>query len=289
MDNEDNKKSMMDIEYVPIYQKRLGDMLTYAKGKQSMAEFAKKCGFNPITFSRIVNGSIKKPLSQEEIRRIAENSERPTEVVFIDLMRANGMVPKDDNTPMRQESQKRWNEGRLRSETIQNAIMRDLFDRGYTISPVFNTPLKETDPILQKSRFFLSHHVNYALSVQGCEITYWNFMINNFTGKEFANDPDKYAKEIRSETRDIMLFNNEIFLRDAWEPEAFENSRFSFAFINKELFESFFELIKDVKFNNSFSIILLDLDKTRIDIDERRVVEERLLPRRDGKEEISLF
>ena len=95
MDNETTKKSVMDVEWIPIYQKRLGDVVTYAKGKMSMAEFAKKCGMNPITFSRILKGDIKKPLSQEEIKTIAENSELDTKDIFEDLMRANGMVKKN--------------------------------------------------------------------------------------------------------------------------------------------------------------------------------------------------
>ena len=42
MDNETTKKSMLDEEYIPIYQKRLGDAVTFAKGNMSMAEFAQK-------------------------------------------------------------------------------------------------------------------------------------------------------------------------------------------------------------------------------------------------------
>ena len=41
-------------------------------------------------------------------------------------------------------------------------------------------------------------------------------------------------------------------------------------------------MLEDVSFNNSFSLILLDLNK-------QKVIEERFLPRRDGVEYKSLF
>ena len=64
--------------------------------------------------------------------------------------------------------------------------------------------------------------------------------------------------------------------------EAFEKTRFSFVFDNKDVFEGFFKYLEGVKVNNSFSLIL-------VDIKEQRVVEERFIPRHDGKEQKSFF
>ena len=283
MDNENTPKSMLDIEYIPRYQRDLGDALLFAKGKQSMAEFAKKCGMNPITCSRIVKGDIRKPLSQAEIRTIAENSDEPTEDIFEYLMSANGMVPKDRKTPRSLENEKRRLLNNQRRENMQTIIMRRLFEGGKTISPVFNTPLEETDPIFRKSKFNFSRRiVNFALSLPGNSPEYWNFRISVFTGAEYANDPEKYEREVGYEVRDLFSWSSDLFLRDIWEPEAFENSRFSFVFVNKELFESLSDMLEGIEFNNSFSLILLDLDA-------QTVAEERLLPRRSAKEEKSLF
>ncbi len=278
----DEAKSMMDIEYVPMYQKRLGEVLTYVRGKMTMAEFAEKCGMNPITFTRIVKGEIKKPLSQEEIRIIAENSDQPTEDAFESLIRANGMVPKDAETPRRMEAKKRRADDRLRQETAQNSLIRSLFERGYTIVPVINTPKEESNPVKQKSRFRFSVSVSFVLSVQDHEPDYWNFRINTFTGESFKNDPDAYSREIRSEITGEFFFTEEVFLRDVWEPEAFENTKYSFVFVNRDMFEGFFKFLEGVKVNNSFSVILADLEK-------QRVTEERFLPRYDGKVQESLF
>ena len=282
MDNEKISQSMMDIEYIPRYQKDLGDALTYAKGKQSMAEFAKKCNINPVTFSRIVQGTIKKPFSQEEIKTIAENSDLPTEDIFESLMHANGMVPKDNDTPRRRESERRYAENIQRRETMQNIIMRSLFEGGKTLAPVFNTPFEDTDPTLKKSRFYFSKCVDFALRVQGYEPAYRNFKVFNFTGEEFANDDEKYKNEIRMEVRDVFFRIQDVFLRDMWEPEAFDNTLYTLVFANKDLFEEFFKFLEGLRFNSSFSLVLLDLDK-------QRFVEERFLPRHDGAEQTSLF
>ena len=289
MDNETTKKSVMDVEWIPIYQKRLGDVVTYAKGKMSMAEFAKKCGMNPITFSRILKGDIKKPLSQEEIKTIAENSELDTKDIFEDLMRANGMVKKNTDADDA-EREKRRAENRQRRETIQNSLIRSLFESGCTISPVANTEEDVKYPLKNSGRYKLGVRVSFVLSVQGDEAAFWNFSINSFSIDEYRrytkddteDETKAYNWAIRREVSDVVWRCPEIFLRDVWEPEAFENTRFSFVFDNKDVFEGFFKYLEGVKVNNSFSLIL-------VDIKEQRVVEERFIPRHDGKEQKSLF
>ena len=289
MDNETTKKSVMDVEWIPIYQKRLGDVVTYAKGKMSMAEFAKKCGMNPITFSRILKGDIKKPLSQEEIKTIAENSELDTKDIFEDLMRANGMVKKNTDADDA-EREKRRAENRQRRETIQNSLIRSLFESGCTISPVANTEEDVKYPLKNSGRYKLGVRVSFVLSVQGDEAAFWNFNINSFSIAEYrrytkddTEDENKaYNGEVREEGSEAVWRCPEIFLRDVWEPEAFEKTRFSFVFDNKDVFEGFFKYLDGVKVNNSFSLIL-------VDIKEQRVVEERFIPRHDGKEQKSLF
>lgn len=290
MSDESQKKSIIDEEFVPIYQKRLGEAITIAKGNMSMAEFAKKCGMNPITFSRIIKGDIKKPLSQEEIKTIAENSEQDTEYIFKFLMRENGMVPKNDDNADRQERDQISAENKQRRETIQNSLIRSLFESGCTISPVANTEEDVKYPLKNSGRYKLRVRVSFVLSVQGDEAAFWNFNINSFSIDEYRrytkddteDETKAYNWAIRREVLDAVWRCKEIFLRDVWEPEAFEKTRFSFVFDNKDVFEGFFKYLEGVKANNSFSLIL-------VDIKEQRVVEERFIPRHDGKEQKSLF
>lgn len=278
MDQTNNNKKE---EWVPIYKKRLGEAINYAKGSQSMAEFASKCGLNPMTLSRAINGIIKKPLNEETIRIMAECSDLPTEDVLDYLMRANGWI-KNDEEERQQEREKRRQERKDLLDSTQGIIMRTLFEDGYTIIPVINTELEALDPTLKKSRYHLHTNVKFALSLKGQAPAYWNFSVNIFTGKEFAADKELYARELRSEQLIIMEFYKDVFLRDVWEPEAFESSLYSIVFLNEDLYDAFFNELNGLKFNSSFSLILLDLDK-------QKVVEERFLPRRDGIRIKSLF
>lgn len=281
MAQTDNKNNNKKEEWVPIYKKRLGDAINFAKGRQSMAEFARKCGLNPMTLSRAVNGTIKKPLDEETIRVMAECSDFPTEEILEDLMRANGWV-KNNDEERRLENERRSQERKDRYDLAQGIIMRTLFEDGYTIIPVINTELEELDPTLKKSRYRLHTNVRFALRLKGYEPAFWNFSVNIFTGKEFDVDKKQYARELRSELSIMTEAYKDVFLRDVWESEAFENSLYSIVFLSGELFEGFFDQLKDLKFNNSFSLILLDPDR-------QKVVEERFLPRRDGAEYKSLF
>ena len=281
MGQADEKDKAKKEEWIPIYRKRLGEAINHAKGKQSMAEFARKCGLNPMTLSRAVNGTIKKPLDEETIRKMAECSEAPTEEVLEYLMRSNGWVKNDD-----EERKQRYDKHRQKRQELfdsaQGMIMRTLFEDGYTIIPVFNTPLEQHDPTRKKSRFHLYTDIRFALSVKGYEPAYWNFSVNIFNAKEIAAADLQYADELKMELRMIIDRYKDVFLRDVWEPEAFKNTRYSIVFLDKGLFDGFFKELKGLRFNSSFSLILLDLDKYT-------VVEERLLPRYDGRKEESLF
>lgn len=281
MPKDDDDKQEEKKDWVPIYRKRLPEAIMYAKGSQSMAEFARKCGLSPMTLSRAVNGSIQKPLDEKTIRVMAECSDLPTEDVLGFLMWANGWV-KNDDEERQQEFEQRMQERKDRHDLAQGIIMRTLFDNGYTIIPVMHTELEKLDPTLKKSRFRLVTNVKFALRIHGFEPAYWNFSVNIFTGKEYAADKDMYKNKLLNEMRFMNSRYNDVFLRDAWEPEAFEKCQYSIVFLNKDLFDSFSDYLDGVQFTSTFSLILLDIDK-------QIVVEERFLPRRDGREQTSLF
>lgn len=282
MSQTDDKDNSTKKEWIPIYQKRLPKAINYAKGSQSMAEFARKCGLNPMTLSRAVNGTIKKPLDKETIRVMAEKSDNPTDEVYEYLMSSNGWV-KNDSEEKQQQARQRGMEQRKRYESVQNIIMRTLFENGHTIAPVFNTELEYLDHVLSRCRFPFYTDVRFALSVKGYEPEFLNYSVNVFTGSEFVSDRKRYKEELEDEFFFLMRERyKDVFLRDMWEPQAFENSLYSIVFVSKDLFEKFAEMLEGVSFNNSFSLILIDLDG-------QKVVEERFLPRRDGITYESLF
>ena len=272
----------MDWEKIPIYQKRLGELLRNAKGeKRTMAEFAQECGVSPTTFSRIVNGAIAKPLEKELIAKIAEHADPASWVTFEQLMRANGWVPASDDTPRRRKV-KAQNEGsRERRDQIKSIIMQELFARGYTIGPIMGTPFEQLDPTLQRSRFRFYTRIRFGLRVMGFEPEFWHFSTNIFTGEEFRGT-EQYENEVRQEAFYLLELHEDAFLRDMWEPEAFANSLYSIVMVNRDVFEAFSRLLEGVPFNSSFSLILVDLQ-------QQTVVEERMLPARNSLPLTSLF
>ena len=278
MGQKDEKSK--EAKWKPIYQKRLGEAINYAKGKMSMAEFAKKCGLNPMTLSRAVNGTIQKPLNEKTIRAIAESSDAPTEDIFEYLMLANGCVKNDDEERKRLYEQHRQ-ERKDRFDSAQGIIMRALFEAGHTIMPVKNTEPDTQDPTLKKSKFKLRTNVRFALKALGFKPSFRNYSVNIFTGRDHS-DGDPYEIQLRDELNFITDRYKDVFLRDVWEPEAFEDSQYSIVFLNKDLFEGFLNTLEGLKFNSCFSLILLDLDS-------QKVVNEVFLPRRKGRKEKSLF
>lgn len=272
------------IEYVPMYQKYLADEIMRAKGiDRTMAEFAAVCGVSPTTFSRIANGTIAKPLDKDLIAKIVENTANQ-DVTYRSLMRANGMVPKSDDTPTRQLSRKRREDEEKRKKKIESIIAKELFDRGYTISKILRTDHSEAPSLLKTSRFgrALNFRLRFGLRIIGFAPEYWYFSNYLYTVKKH-DDPERYKRMLSIEVNDVLYDYVAVFLRDIWEPEAFENSKYSIVMIDKGLFDEFLQLIEGVKFKNEFSLILVDLEK-------EIVIEEKILPRYDDQATgLSLF
>ena len=281
MSQKNNKDISKKEEWIPIYRKRLSEAITYAKGSQSMAEFARKCGLNPMTLSRAVNGTIKKPLDEETIRKIAECSDVRTEDILEILMRSNGWI-KNDDEERQQEREQYFEDRRHRRELIQSIIMRTLFEDGYSLTPVINTPLEQKDPILRSSRFRFRTRIEFVLHLKGIEPMFWNFSYYLSLDEELSEKKDEHERRLRHETFSMINRLKDLFLRDMWEPEAFENSLYSIVLVNRELYDSFFKTVKGISVNNPISLILVDTK-------EQKVVKERFLPCRDGIKYRSFF
>lgn len=69
---------------------KMSRLVTLAKGNRSINDFARECGINASTISRIVNMKNKEACSDEVIEAIVENAENKLEVTVPILMSANG-------------------------------------------------------------------------------------------------------------------------------------------------------------------------------------------------------
>ena len=99
---------------------------------------------------------------------------------------------------------------------------------------------------------------------------------------EYYSDLSYEKARIAGNTRDLIDYWHSIFLRDAWEPETYSDVKNSFVFTDTKDYEPFCDMMMKIKVNTYMSVILIDIGKNM-------VVEEKMVPRHDGKTPPSLF
>lgn len=262
----------------------LGNLLKKAKGNnRTMAEYAKECGVSPSTFSRIATGKISHPLSFETVVNIWKYSDPEANMIFRTLLYANGFVEKSfaEKKEKRHPGSFERDEVQFSTEReIKNVIMEELLERDLEVLSQRRIHLDEDVPAIVSG----ASRGRLILRIKGYEPKYWFIEAMSYTGVKRGFYGDEPVPEIDFECEAGLMFHDtaEIFLKDAWESERMEKVQVSFAFTDVETLESFYNKIKPGKVNGWFSLILVDLES-------QVVLEERYLPRKDGKTKESLF
>ena len=261
---------------------KLAAYIKEAKGPgRTMAEFAEQCGtLTASSFSRIIHGNLAKPLSEEIIQSIVKNAAPGARVDYESMMRANGMVPEDQEKEAADETSY-WEKVERKNKDLQvrNILADEHLARGHMIqyfprlfedlSASIENPFPNHIP---KSKFGLAVPSSFAIRIQGYEPMYWNYVVNlTALGKRKASQklPEFHAY-------------SSFFLRDAWEPETLKDVMQSFVFVEEAAYHAFLSMLSGVKVHSYVSALLVDLDAGR-------VVEERFLERFDGKKIRSVF
>lgn len=276
-----SKTSFTDTEYIEVYRPdkaKLAELIKQAKGEsRTMAEFAKDCkSVSAATFSRIVNGKITKPLSTELIDIIIENAESPESISRDAFLRANGMMPKS-------EWEKNSFSGRIEErintyKAVKHTIADELYARGCMLCVYPGVPWEE----LPESSLYLRMPLSrLAIRIQGYEPKYWNFLVHIPYPGDYETITDEKARRTYF-IRDIMDNWSPIFLRDMWEPDTLRDVKHSFVFTDKWNYDVFSDVMMKIRVNTYMSMILIDAEKNRI-------VEEKMIPRFDGKTLESIF
>ena len=73
----------------------LSELTNKAKGNRTVTEYALQCGVNASTMSRIINGKVSTPISDELIVAIAANADPDSGVSFEALLKAHGLKLSD--------------------------------------------------------------------------------------------------------------------------------------------------------------------------------------------------
>lgn len=78
--------------------RELAELTDRAKGTRTVTEFAAQCGVNVSTMSRIINGKISSPISDELLVAIAANADPDSGVSFEALLNAHGLKLSDEQS-----------------------------------------------------------------------------------------------------------------------------------------------------------------------------------------------
>ena len=288
------------VEYVqalPLDIPKLGKYIRDAKGEgRSMTQFAEICKVkSQSTFSRIMNGKIRKPLDADVIKAIVDNRCDP-EHNWLDyevMMRANGMIPKEradrlkDPDPDRSRYARQRLEEDRNSTGFKNLVFRELSARGYLIGGdgFLSNILPEGDfdfpPVMKSFGYYLEKNNSikkdrsFSQIAEEEETRYWLFLT-----VQTENDDER---DIRFEYRSGMRRLSLLFLRDAWEPDTLKGIRYSFVFFSKAVFDYYKERLKQAEVNGRISLLLADPEG------DGEIVEEFFLPRKSGIVPKSLF
>ena len=277
-ENEVKYKAVM----VPDFEK-LRNLLEMAKGNnRTMGKFAKECGSNPTIFSRIMHKSIVKPLSEELVNAIVENT--ADDFVTMDrVMRANGMIREDEDAESALTDREYASDNQQRRvyfESAKNLIVKELYDRDEPIILFDSRSFRQAEVRfgLETSKYGLTYiKSNFSVKLQGHPTVIWNFICIYNLGLSEKSEP---TPEICGR----LFFSDfaELFLRDIWEKQ--DRVKHSFVFRDETEYNMVLECLSDIKVNNDISFILVN-DEER----DLQFIKEAILPRMDGKVHESIF
>lgn len=240
----------------------IASIVLNAKGEgRTMKEFAEATGISAPTLSRIANGKIAKPMSVENMLRIIEKSVEESSANFFALVRANGYISKSEQKAIRdrQHVRKARQGLQVTVKGLMSLIIKAAFvDRGCSM----DVTVLDDNPGGLESIFerVPKYDFNLRTEYKGDEFD-WIFYLIPHSSEDYVTenyDVDKLGCQILREL-------SPLFMADAWKPELYAGKKITFAMIDKELYDVFYNYLKQARFNNRFSICLLNTDTGRVE------------------------
>ena len=233
-----------------------------AKGEErTMKEFAEATGISAPTLSRIVNGKISKPMSVENMLRIIDKSVEESSANFFALVRANGYISKSEQKAIRdrQHVRKARQGLQVTVKGLMSLIIKAAFvDRGCAT----DVTVLGDNPGGLESMFEHAPKYDFNLKTQYEDDKYdWVFYLLPYSSEDYVTERfsvDKLGCQILREL-------SPIFMTDAWKPELYSDTKITFALIDRDLYKIFYGYLSQAKFNNRFSICLLNTDTGKVE------------------------
>ena len=257
------------------------------KGKNTMAEFAERIKrtspnvkTSAASLSRAWNGT--GPPNFELLQGIAAIAPPDCGVTLESLATAAGMrsIEEDEDLTKRDAYARRREYAENIEHTVQMIIQSEIANRSYSsykLDELMNWKSLHGYQ-LQRDRVFPRNYT-FGFSVSGmtpCNV--WKFALNQIQlpkGAESATEAHvgNFINKVGS-----------VFASDSFEYELYENEKYSFVFVDPEIYRLFLKRINDhdMLVNGLMTAILIDLDR-------ETVVEETQLKRSDGETAASFF
>lgn len=267
---------------------RLSELAVKAKGKnRSLNQFAKDCGVNPSTMSRLINMKNNTPCSEDLIAAIAKNADADSGVSLDDLLEAYGLAaieitepPEDKNgykvfiSYSKDYDPSMFVNGTVRmgksksiarlmqalvdeyepaqyEHFVQGTIMRTLLQKGMTVK------LREDRNVVTKGE--LKFKADFVLEMdpeKNDGFSYWAFGYH------------------KSERRPILHKINTLFGMAYLENPVKKGYKISLLTTEPKEFEEAEKYLKDIEIEDYISVILIDGT-------EWEVIKEFVIPRKN--------
>ena len=248
-----------DTEYVQVRTPdimRISEYVIKAKGiNRTMAQFAEDCGIGASTLSRIANGKISKPLSEDTVKAIYEHRAPESKIDLDMFMLANGMRDKKEHErrasmgphySVREESMNR-------ERQAKNAIVAALLER--------DVPIVKVPDSLERRRadapYGMRLYFVFAFYIEDALQQLWYFDVNTYKTDEHNRPMGFFTDRLNG------LFAK-TFLVDAWEPDYFENQKTTFIFCDPTIYAYVVNQYKGAPINSAISVILVDTDNEKV-------------------------
>ncbi len=268
------------IQMMSPKQEDLVAMLSDAKGSvRGWAEYAKDCGINPSTMSRIINGKLKSPLSIKTLEKLYEHRADTCKVTFDQFILASGMIDcKKQRTMMDKHIAQREEIDRT-GDLIERSIVNSLYDRSIQFTRIDHVgdDSPDNEEILDLfGNISCSQLLKVGEGDDSCTVGF------EYVPLKIDDDDDEPDKTIRSIVRLAVENYATIFLQDAWFKDNRFSDRVTFVFADRRLFEAFLASFAKRRLNHYMTVLLVDTDLTC-------VVDEKPLGVQEGKRFTSLF
>lgn len=270
----------------------LRDQINKVKGDRSMAKFADDIKLSSPnvkvsapTLSRACNwmpGS--NPVSIDLLRGIAAIAPPESGVTLETLAEANGMRSAEDDSDLTKEQvaalRRKYVVEQLEQE-VKMIIQNEIASREYPfqqLNGLYNWRSLH-GYLYQRDRIFPRNYT-FGFSVSGMSpCSTWKFALDQMQIPKGSSE-----SSIEAHVGNFLNKVGAVFASDSYESELYETEKYSFVFIDRELYRLFLKRLSDHDFqvNGLMTAILIDLD-------QHRVVEETQLKRNDGAEASSFF